>query len=69
MDRQLDCVVAGPGILDHYPAGLTDRERPNAEPNSRYLAADVLSDDRIAVFDFDGMVIRIFTEKRQRGGN
>jgi len=56
-EGKLDGVVAGPGVLDHYPPEV---KRPPAEPGGRYFSAVSLSGERIAVFDFSGQVIRIF---------
>jgi hypothetical protein len=52
---ELDCVVAGPSVLDQMPP-----ERKRTLKPDRYFAATILSEGRIAVFDFDGQRIRIF---------
>lgn len=60
-DRQLDCVVAGPGILEHYPKQIS--QRPRIEPGEHYLLADILPDERIAVFDLNWNLCRIFVRR------
>jgi len=62
-DGTLDTVVAGADILDHSPSGLT--QRTPLEPGGRYFSAVLLSDGRIAVFDFEGF-IRIFVPLESR---
>jgi len=57
-DGTLDTVVAGPDVLDTLPPGIT---RAPLDPGGRYFAAVPLSDGRIAVFDFDHTLFRIFT--------
>lgn len=57
-EGKLDGVVAGYGILDRPP---TMAHQQPAEPGGRYFAAVPLSETRIAVFDFDRQIIRIFT--------
>jgi hypothetical protein len=56
-DTYLDCVVAGPGTLESLPPGV---ERAPLKSGQRYFAAAVLSEGRIAVFDFEYAAIRIF---------
>ena len=53
-DGQLDCVVAGPDVLDNPPLPIQ---------GGRYFSAVQMSDGRIAVFDFDGQRIRLFSPK------
>jgi len=53
----LDCVVAGPGTLEAIPL---EWERSPRKSEQRYFAATVLSEGRIAVFDFEYAAIRIF---------
>ncbi|MCL2711315.1 MAG: hypothetical protein FWE95_10580 [Planctomycetaceae bacterium] len=55
-DGTLDTVVAGPDVLDNLPPEL---RRAPLEPGGRYFSAVPLSEGRIAVFDFEGL-IRIF---------
>ena len=52
-----DCIVAGPGVLDALPPGVARRAPLTPD---RYFAAGVLSEGRIAVFDFEYAVVRIF---------
>jgi len=54
----LDCVVAGPSILEDVPAKLG---RTPAEPGGRYFAAVPLPNGNIAVFDYEYAVVRIFS--------
>jgi hypothetical protein len=61
-DGTLDAVVAGADVLDRLPPGLA--QRMPAEPGGRYFSAIPLSDGRIAVFDFDHAVIRLFAPLR-----
>jgi len=53
---ELDCVVAGFNVLEDMPSGL---QRAPLEPGGRSFSAVPLSEGRIAVFDFEGL-IRIF---------
>ena len=57
-DGKLDCVVAGPDTLDEVPAKLG---RTPAEPGGRYFSAVPLSNGRIAVFDYEYSVVRVFS--------
>ena len=58
-DGELDSAAAGPGILDRMPKDMKQTLKPD-----RFFAAAVLSEGRIAVFDFDGQLIRIFAPLR-----
>jgi hypothetical protein len=54
---QLDSVVAGPGTLESIPPE-TGRTPP--KPIQRYFSAAVLSEGRVAVFDYEYAVIHLF---------
>jgi hypothetical protein len=56
-DRKLDCVVAGPQVLDVPPPGASGRLP--IKPGRQFTAMP-LSDGRIAVFDFEFAAIRFF---------
>ena len=58
-----DSIVAGPGILDSLPPGMM-RQSPLTP--DRYFAAAVLSEGRIAVFDFEYAAVRIFVLEYRR---
>jgi len=62
-DGTLDTVVAGPDVLDNPPPGV---RRVPLEPGGRYFSAVPLSDGRIAVFDFDHSLMRIFAPLQNR---
>ena len=55
---KLDGVVAGHNVLERIPPSIQNRQP--LEPGGRYFSAVPLSEERIAVFDFDGQLIRIF---------
>jgi len=57
-DGHLDTVVAGPNILEDVPATLG---RTPTEPGGRYFAAVPLSEGRIAAFDYEYAVVRLFS--------
>ena len=57
-EGKLDCVVAGPGILEEVP---NNSERHPAEPGGRYFTAVPLSSGEIAVFDYEYAVVRVFS--------
>jgi hypothetical protein len=56
-EGQLDCVVAGSGTLEAIPP---ESGRTPQKPEQRFFAVAVLSDGRIAIFDFVYRTIRIF---------
>jgi len=55
-DRMVDCIVAGPSVLDSLPS--IEKRRAPLKPD-RYFAAAVLSGERIAVFDFEYAAVRV----------
>ncbi|GHT13907.1 hypothetical protein FACS1894170_10390 [Planctomycetales bacterium] len=58
-DRSLDCVVAGPGVLDRYPRSVSPR--PKIKPNDRNFAVSVIPNGQIAVFDYNWKLLRIMS--------
>ncbi|MDR3181320.1 MAG: hypothetical protein LBT89_00110 [Planctomycetaceae bacterium] len=66
-NRLLDCVVAGPGELDHCPLSIPKRRRVKA--NDRNFAVGVLPNESIAVFDLNWKLLRIFTPRQENKGS
>lgn len=60
-NRKLDCVVAGPRILDEQPPGAVGRLPLKPD---RSFSTMPLSDGRIVVFDFEYATIRFFTPRQ-----
>jgi len=52
-DGTLDTVVAGPDVLDNLPPEM---KRTPLEPGGRYFSAVPLTEERIAVFDYEGLI-------------
>jgi hypothetical protein len=57
-EGKLDCVVAGPGMLEEVPK--TAGRNPS-EPGGRYFTAVPLPNGEIAVFDDEYAVVRVFS--------